>query len=259
MVDDSAEGGDKGGEGPNFVEIEIIDLFPHDHPLLSEEVLPDKQVLVKEMASTLNAIVKNANLESIDRLQVPASAGNGSILGKIHGYVYVYDASNKQTFETLTSLIDTVREIEKSDRRGKKVVTYLPKKLVLGNKKDLLNKRVGQDNFIDKAALGKLEINKHRLVSAMTNSGVQEAFRSLINDIHGDNILHKELIDDDRKREEGGETTASPALINSKAPARDGGFLSMFPFLCYSGREDLDEEEEFEEEEAPVGSDDEAA
>ena len=86
------------------------------------------------MSTTLNAIVKN-NLEG--KFGLPPGIGT-SIMGKIHGYVYVYDASNKNTFETLTCLIDTVREIEKSERRGKKVVVYSPKKLVLGNKRDLI-------------------------------------------------------------------------------------------------------------------------
>ncbi len=41
-----------------------------------------------------------------------------TLLWKIHGYIYVYDASNKNTFQTLSSLIETIKEIEKSERRG---------------------------------------------------------------------------------------------------------------------------------------------
>jgi Ras family len=215
MTENTADG-DGGGdssEGPSFVEIEIIDLFPHDHPILNEDTSgtatgtpgqdgeTDQQLLAKEMVSTLNAIVKNSNLESCERLGVPASLGGGSILGKIHGYIYVYDCSNRNTFDTLSCLIDTVREIEKSERRGKRVVTYTPKKLVLGNKKDLLQRKTAQENMVDRATLQKLEINKHRLVSAMTNHGVQEAIRALINEIHSCNILHKELFDEEKKRD----------------------------------------------------------
>jgi gamma-glutamylcyclotransferase (GGCT)/AIG2-like uncharacterized protein YtfP len=86
------------------------------------------------MSTVLNALIKN-NLEGKFGVQVGLGA---SIISKIHGYVYVYDASNKNTFETLSCLIDTVRETEKSERRGKKVVVYTPKKLVLGNKRDLI-------------------------------------------------------------------------------------------------------------------------
>ena len=82
---------------------------------------------------------------------MPSSAGGGSILGKIHGYIYVYDASNMNTFKSLASLIDTIREIEKSERRGKKVVTFIPKKLVLGNKKDLLKRSNASQNSVDRA------------------------------------------------------------------------------------------------------------
>ena len=53
----------------------------------------------------------------------------------------------------------------------------------------------------------KLEINKHRLVSALTNQGVQEAFRALITEIHSCNILYKELLDEDRKRGSSNATT----------------------------------------------------
>lgn len=42
---------------PQFVELEIIDVFPHDHPLLDKD--PDYNELAKEMSVTLNDIVKN--------------------------------------------------------------------------------------------------------------------------------------------------------------------------------------------------------
>jgi len=93
----------------------------------------------------------------------------------IHGYVYVYDASQRQTFETLACLIETVRELEKSERRGKK--GFVPKKLVLGTKRDLITR---PDEVVDRATLQRLEVNKHRVVSALTNHGVHEAFRALI-------------------------------------------------------------------------------
>lgn len=51
--------------------------------------------------------------------------------------------------------------------------------------------------------LKKLEINKHRMVSALTNHGVQEVLRSFINDIHSCNILYKEIYDEERKKKEG--------------------------------------------------------
>lgn len=74
-------------------------------------------------------------------------------MGKIHAYIYVYDASNKNTFETVSCLIETIKEIEKSDRRGQKVVVYTPKKLVLGNKKDLVSRMVGESNKVERDVL----------------------------------------------------------------------------------------------------------
>jgi hypothetical protein len=87
---------------------------------------PDFNDLAREMSVTLNDFVKN-NYESI--------------FSKIHGYMFVYDASNKYTFDTLSCLIETIKEIEKSERRGKKVINYTPKKIVIGNKKDMKRKK----------------------------------------------------------------------------------------------------------------------
>ena len=61
--------------------------------------------------------------------------------------------------------------------------------MIVGNKKDLLTKKISQQNQIDKQEFQKLEVRRHKLVSAMTNSGVSEAFHALINDLHSDNIL----------------------------------------------------------------------
>jgi hypothetical protein len=99
-----------------------MDVFPHDHPLLDKEA--DYSDLARKMSTTLNDIVKNSRPHE-----------------KIHGYMFVYDASNKYTFETLTCLIETIKEIEKSERRGKKAMLYSPKKIVIGNKKDLKKKK----------------------------------------------------------------------------------------------------------------------
>jgi hypothetical protein len=59
------------------------------------------------MSSLLNKIVNNDNPND-----------------RIHAYIFVYDASKKATFETLLCLIDTIKEIEKSQRRGKKQMAY---------------------------------------------------------------------------------------------------------------------------------------
>jgi hypothetical protein len=126
------------------------------------------------MSRTLNEIVKNSKEHE-----------------KIHGYMFVYDASIKYTFETLTCLIETIKEIEKSERRGKKAMVYCPKKIIIGNKKDLKHKKA----VLDKNDIKKLEGLRFREVSALTNQGIQEAFKILIGDIQGCNILHKEFYD----------------------------------------------------------------
>jgi hypothetical protein len=61
---------------PQYVEVEILDVFPHDHPLLNVE--PDFNELSKEMSDDLNAIMKNDNEND-----------------KIHGFIFVYDSCNR--------------------------------------------------------------------------------------------------------------------------------------------------------------------
>jgi hypothetical protein len=89
-------------------------------------------------------------------------------------------------------------------------------------------------------------------VSALTNNGVQEAFRTLITDIHSCNILHKELLDLERKLDDspGGASSSGnddrkSIVLNGKRGASrgkqsgGGGMLSMIPFLgCASARDD---------------------
>lgn len=191
------------------MQIELIDVFPHDHPALDSEPehtpegggATSDQIDKKEMSSTLNALVKN-NLQG--KFGIPP--GDDSIMAKIHGYIYVYDASNKNTFDTLSCLIDTIREIETSELRGKKGIFYKPKKFIFANKIDLITRST---TIVDRDSLKKLEINKHLLVSAFTNHGVQEAFRALINDIHSCSILHNKLQiyhdEEIKKKDEGDE------------------------------------------------------
>mmetsp|Transcript_26944 Transcript_26944/g.20158 ORF Transcript_26944/g.20158 Transcript_26944/m.20158 type:complete len:163 (+) Transcript_26944:211-699(+) len=156
----------------NYVDLEVMDMFPHDHPLLDED--RNFSELAAEMSDTLNTVVKNSDKNDL-----------------IHAYLFVYDASKKQTFQTLWCLIETIREIEKSERRGKKGIQFTPLKMVLGNKKDLKTRK----RVLDKADVDKLENKDMRIrfkeVSALTNQGVQKAFKTLISDITGDSVLNK--------------------------------------------------------------------
>jgi hypothetical protein len=127
--------------------LEILDLFPHDHPLLNKD--PEYNELANSMSTTLDNIIKN----------------NGDSNSKIHAFMFVYDASNKYTFDTLSCMIETIKEIEKSERRGKKAMLYAPKKIVIGNKKDLKRRK----QILEKSDLKRLEGMRFREVSALTN------------------------------------------------------------------------------------------
>lgn len=102
--------------------------------------------------------------------------------------MFIFDSSNRYTFETLFTLIDTIKEIEKSERKGKRTLTYETKKMVIGNKKDLKKHK----QVLERNDLKKLEGMRFREVSAFTNSGVYEAFKACIIDIYNDHTLNKE-------------------------------------------------------------------
>lgn len=169
------------------------------------------------MNSTLEALIKN-KIEG--RFGVPdpdnkqqetpkdGKAPPVPIDRKIHGYIYVYDCSTLNTFETLLSLISTVRNYERSEGRGKKEQAFTPLKMVLANKFDLLPYRESTEK-IKKEELSQLEIKKHKFVSALSNQGVSEAFRSFIEDIHAHSILSKEMNECEKSRLEkaGGESS----------------------------------------------------
>ena len=64
-----------------------------------------------------------------------------------HAFVFVYDASDRDSFKKTIKIIEAIRDQENSKRKGLKSgsQTYFPKKIILGNKKDMkLRKQVLQ-------------------------------------------------------------------------------------------------------------------
>ena len=76
----------------------------------------------------------------------------------IHAYMFIYDSSNKRTFQSMTWMIETIYEMEKTKKKGggkmggnkKKDLPFFPKKIIVGNKKDLrVNETAGKINRED--------------------------------------------------------------------------------------------------------------
>ena len=98
-------------------------------------------------------------------------------------------------------MIDTINELEKTKKKGsaKGPTIVFPKKIVIGNKRDLRkNEAAGKITTDDIAALPK-DI-KIKEVSALTNQGIAEAFKMLVNDLNKDQVLTKEEAEYDRMR-----------------------------------------------------------
>ena len=88
-------------------------------------------------------------------------------------------------------MIETINKLEKSKKKGAGVKSskdkkggtaqYFPKKIVIGNKKDL-RKNI-QAGLLEKADIQALDGIKIKEVSALTNQGIAEAFKTLIDDL----------------------------------------------------------------------------
>lgn len=102
-----------------------MDVFPQDHELLDKDDEGDE--LGEKMSQQLSEIVNNS---------CPTNDAK-----KILGYMFVYDAGNKLSFDTLHTLIETIKELEKSEQKGKKTLSYVTKKIVIGNKKDMKERK----------------------------------------------------------------------------------------------------------------------
>ena len=51
--------------------------------------------------------------------------------------MFVYDASDRESFLKLQKMIETILLIEKSEKRGAKTVKFNTRKIIIGNKADL--------------------------------------------------------------------------------------------------------------------------
>lgn len=95
---------------PRFVDLEIWDMFPHDHPLLNQEKeLMEDDAL--EMEKKLDEVIKSPYTEKND---------NGEeikVINRIHAYVFVFDQSNRKTFTTMKCMAETIVELEKNKKK----------------------------------------------------------------------------------------------------------------------------------------------
>ena len=62
--------------------------------------------------------------------------------------MFVYDSSNKRTFQSMMCMVEVVSELEKAKKKGlgskgsgKANAKFFPKKIVVGNKRDLRKNR----------------------------------------------------------------------------------------------------------------------
>ena len=116
------------------------------------------------------------------------------IYDRIHAYVFVFDSSNKKTFDNMMCVIETILELIKSKQRSaqKDKPPFIPKMLCLGNKWDLReNKSKGELKKKDIISLQDNMKIRVKFVSALKNYEIKESMKILITDLHNDQQLTK--------------------------------------------------------------------
>ena len=87
MIYDASDAAGFAMKDANYVQLEIVDLFPHDHPLLFVD--PNTSTLARKMQDTLKKVVKNQD----------------SNQKWFHAYIFVFDVSDKSTYDKLLKMI----------------------------------------------------------------------------------------------------------------------------------------------------------
>ena len=112
------------------------------------------------------------------------------LIDRIHAFVFVYDASHKQTFESAVCMINVISELEKAyvhsheHKHGKAPAVFVPSRMVVGNKKDLRKRR--ELGVVTEKDVERLDGVKIKEASALTNSGVDDIFKALILELDKD-------------------------------------------------------------------------
>jgi hypothetical protein len=119
--------------------------------------LGDKDDPSSVMKSTLSSIVNNDYLKE----RYP---GTTKIF---HAYIFVYNASERDSYLEMAKLYSAIENKEKSDNRGraKDEVYFIPQKFIIGNKCDLRTKK----QVLNKNDKTKFEKAFSYKVSALTN------------------------------------------------------------------------------------------
>lgn len=83
---------------PKYYDLEIVDLFPHDHPFMNED--PDTgpkqaQAMLQHLKAVINTPYADVNKPEI----------LDNRMDNIHAYMFVFDSSNKRTFDSLMCII----------------------------------------------------------------------------------------------------------------------------------------------------------
>ena len=84
---------------PEFIDLELWDMFPHDSPIFNVE--PE---LMKRKEKEQNAFFEKTIVLPYNKRKRNNISEAPRVFENIHGYMFVYDSSNKDTFHSAMAL-----------------------------------------------------------------------------------------------------------------------------------------------------------
>lgn len=198
-------------ENKQYCLIHVEDLFPINHPFLQD---PGQSPEAKKMCEQYDLILENKR-ENKKKSSEKALYKEHPI----HAYMYVFDLTEKSTFDEIERIIDYIHTREEKEAGKKKAGTAV--KILVGTKKDLQRSVIPPQRIEQVKKKYNLMFRK---VSAIENSEVKDVFLDVARTAMDRNASG---INDDEDEE---------VLFS-------GGFWS---FLGCGGRDEKDPEEEEE-------------
>ena len=168
-----------------MVLIQIDDLFPINHPSLL-----DPQEEHSENRQVFEYIVENKRRNELIKQRNPIFLEKA-----VDGIIFVFDISNKQSFELIEKMMKYIYNKEKE--RGREKHPRLTQKILVGNKNDLSKISVIKNHEIERVK--KVFGVEYFKTSALYNKGVDNVFKGICKEIlmqkHGMQLSRHSTID----------------------------------------------------------------
>ena len=154
-------------EHKQYCMMQIEDLFPINHPFL--QMPKETNDEIGAMMDYYDRVLGNKRSEKKTTNEKPLFKE-----ALISGYIYVYDLTSAPSFEEVLKVIEYIHTREEKEAGKRKPGSSA--KLLIGTKKDLVSGQGSVTQAHIDQAKKKFNLTGTKMVSALTNSGVKDAF-----------------------------------------------------------------------------------